>query len=590
MKKIGIGYENYKEFIDQNLYYVDKTLLVRDVLEKGGKVTLLTRPRRFGKTLGLSMLRTFFELEYDYDGNVIDKRRYFEGMRIMQEDREILSKMGQYPVIKLSLKGAKQPDFETAFLMLRREIIDEFGRHGYLENSPALPERDRERFRELLLGEVEWSRLEKSFKTPQEREAALLRERGKYAAALKELSAFLELHHRKKTVILLDEYDVPLENAWQAGFYQEMISFIRSLFESALKTNDALEFAIVTGCLRISRESIFTGMNNLNIISIRSGSFSEGFGFTEDEAMQLLEDYGLADRAGEVRAWYDGYLFGEDEIYNPWSLTKYVYEHLSMPQAFPEPYWSNTSSNTIVKDLVLRADEKTRQELDTLIEGGTIEKRIHEDITYADIHASDNNLWNFLFFTGYMKKVSERKEGEDIYVTMCIPNLEIRSIYRNQIQGWFDQVVKAADRAQLYRAVREKDAAQIGKILTGLLKRSISTFDSAESFYHGFLLSMLLDMPDYSARSNREEGDGRPDVILYPEDPPEPAFIFECKIRKKFSEMQDGLREAFSQIRTKRYEEGILDEGYAGAVSYGICFCRKSCIVGLYRACSIKTE
>ena len=584
MKKIGIGYENYKEFIDQNLYYVDKTLLVRDVLEKGGKVTLLTRPRRFGKTLGLSMLRTFFELEYDFDGNVIDKRRYFEGMRIMQEDERILSKMGQYPVIKLSLKGAKQPDFETAFLMLRKEIVDEFGRHGYLEKSPVLSEKDRDRFRELLLGEVEWSRLEKTFKTPEEREAALQRERGKYAAALKELSAFLELHHQKKTVILLDEYDVPLENAWQEGFYPEMISFIRSLFESALKTNDALEFAVVTGCLRISRESIFTGMNNLNIISIRSGSFSEGFGFTEDEVMQLLEDYGLAEKAGEVRAWYDGYLFGNEEIYNPWSLTKYVYEHLSMPDAFPEPYWSNTSSNTIVRDLVLRADEKTRKELDTLIEGGTIEKPIHEEITYADIHASDDNLWNFLFFTGYMKKVSERREGEDIYVTMCIPNLEIRSIYRNQIQGWFEQIVQSADRAQLYRAVRERDTAQIGKILTGLLKRSISTFDSAESFYHGFLLSMLIGMPDYSAMSNREEGDGRPDVTLYPEDPPEPAYLFEVKTRKKFSEMQDGLEEAFRQIRTKRYEEGILDEGYAGAISYGICFCKKSCIVGIYHA------
>ena len=584
MKKIGIGYENYKEFIDQNLYYVDKTLLVRDVLEKGGKVTLLTRPRRFGKTLGLSMLRTFFELEYDHDGNVIDKRRYFEDMRIMQEDEKILSKMGQYPVIKLSLKGARQPDFETAFLMLRREIIDEFGRHGYLEDSPALPERDRERFRELLLGEAEWSRLEKKLKTPKEREKALLKERGKYAAALKELSVFLELHHQKKAVILLDEYDVPLENAWQEGFYPEMISFIRSLFESALKTNDALEFAVITGCLRISRESVFTGMNNLNIISIRSGSFSEAFGFTEDEVMQMLEEYGLADKEEEVRAWYDGYLFGEAEIYNPWSLTKYVYEHLSMPQAFPEPYWSNTSSNTIVKDLVLQADEKTRKELDALVEGGTIEKRIHEDITYADIHASDDNLWNFLFFTGYMKKVSERQEGKYIYVTMKIPNLEIAGIYETQIQGWFDQVVKTTDRARLYRAVREIDTSQIEKILTGLLKRSISTFDSAESFYHGFLLSMLLDMPDYSARSNREEGDGRPDVTLYPEDPPESAYLFECKTRRKFSEMKDGLEEAFRQIRTKRYEEGILDEGYAGVVSYGICFCKKSCIVGLYKA------
>ena len=584
MKKIGIGYENYKEFIDQNLYYVDKTLLVKDVLEKGGKVTLLTRPRRFGKTLGLSMLRTFFELEYDRDGSVIDKRRYFEGMKILQEGEEILSKMGQYPVIKLSLKGAKQPDFETAFLVLRREIIGEFSRHEYLRRSDVLTEEEKTDFIQYLRREIEWREREKTFQSREEREAAIREERAVFAISLKTLSELLKKHHGKNVVILLDEYDVPLENAWQAGFYLEMISFIRSLFESALKTNDALELAVVTGCLRISRESIFTGMNNLNIISIRSGSFSEGFGFTEGEVMQLLDDYGLAEKAGEVRAWYDGYLFGENEIYNPWSLTKYVYEHLFTPQAFPESYWSNTSSNTIVKDLVLRADEKTRKELDDLVAGGTIEKRIHEDITYADVYASDDNLWNFLFFTGYMKKVSERQEGEDVYVTMCIPNLEIRSIYRNQIQGWFERIVATADRAQLYQAVREKDCVQIQKILTGLLKRSISTFDSAEAFYHGFLLSMLLDMPDYSARSNREEGDGRPDVVLYPEDPPEPAYLFECKVRKKFSEMQGGLAEAFTQIRTERYEEGILDEGYAGAVSYGICFCKKSCIVGLYKA------
>ncbi len=584
MKKIGIGYEDYREFIDQDLYYVDKTLLVRDILEKGGKVTLLTRPRRFGKTLGLSMLRTFFELEYDRSGNIIDKRRFFEGMAIMREDPKILSRMGEYPVIKLSLKSAKQPDFETAFLVLRREIIGEFSRHDYLRRSENLTKEERTDFIQHLRREIEWWERSKTFKSIEERKAAIGEEAAGFSIALKTLSELLKKHHGKNVIILLDEYDVPLENAWQAGFYPEMISFIRSLFESALKTNDALEFAVVTGCLRISRESIFTGMNHLELVSIRSGDFDEAFGFTQEETTRMLLDYGLAGKVEEVREWYDGYLFGNEEIYNPWSVTKYVKAHLSMPQAFPEPYWSNTSSNSIVKDLVLRADEKTKQELDTLIAGGTIEKRIHEDITYADIYASDDNLWNFLFFTGYMKKVSERQEGEDVYVTMCIPNLEIRSIYRYQIQRWFDKIVKTADRAQLYRAVREKDTAQIGRILTGLLKRSISTFDSEEGFYHGFLLSMLLEMPDYSARSNREEGDGRPDVTLYPEDPPEPAYLFECKVRKKFSEMQGGLSEAFDQIRTKRYEEGILDEGYAGAVSYGICFCKKSCIVGLYQA------
>lgn len=582
MKKIGIGYENYKQFTDQNLYYVDKTLLVQDVLEKGGAVTLITRPRRFGKTLALSMLRTFFELEYDRDGNVIDKRRYFEGRKIMDAGDEILSKMGQYPVIKLSLKGAKQPDFQSSFLAIRREIISEYNRHSYLMDSSELSQEERNLFAEFYSGEMSWRKRAYAFQSPAQREDAIREECGIYDASLKTLSELLKKHHGKNVLILLDEYDVPLENAWASGFYDPMIGFIRSLFESALKTNDALELAVVTGCLRISRESIFTGLNNLNTISIRSGSFSEAFGFTEEETMQLLSDYGMDEKAEEVREWYDGYLFGDSDIYNPWSLTKYVYEHLSLPNALPEPYWSNTSSNSVIKDLVFHADEKVREELDVLIGWGTIEKKIHEDITYADIHKSSDNLWNFLFFTGYMRKVSERRIGEDIYVTMRIPNLEIRSIYRNQIQGWFDRIVKDVDRDELFRAVLDKDTIKMGKILTDLLKHSISTFDSDESFYHGFLLSMLIGMKDYRARSNREEGAGRPDITLYPENPPDPAYIFEIKTRKKYNEMDDGLREAFEQITEKRYEEGILDDGYAGAVSYGVCFCRKSCIVGLY--------
>ena len=583
MKKIGIGYENYKEFIDQNLYYVDKTPLVQEMLERGGKVTLITRPRRFGKTLGLSMLRTFFELEYDRDGTVIDKRPYFEGMKIMERGEDVLSKMGRYPVIKLSLKGAKQPDFFFSFLALRREIVSEFSRHDYLEKSDVLSEAEKKDFRGFLTGEADWRERAKKFRDSKEREAAVHEDSCLYAESLKVLSDLLKKHHGTNVIILLDEYDVPLENAWFAGFYDEMTGFIRSLFESALKTNDALEFAVVTGCLRISRESIFTGMNHLEIISIRSSDFMEGFGFSQQETEKMLADYHLDHKVEEVREWYDGYLFGSKEIYNPWSVTKYIKAHVSSPDCFPEPYWSNTSSNSIIKDLVFRADEKTKEELDILMQGGTIEKRIHEDITYADIYESEDNLWNFLFYTGYLKKVSERKEGKYIYVKMKIPNLEIGSIYETQIHGWFDKIVETADRRELYQAIRQKDAAAVGNILTALLKRSISTFDCAESFYHGYLLSMLTGMTDYTARSNREEGDGRPDITLYPENPPDPAYIFECKVRKKFNEMQDGLKEALHQIDEKRYEEGILEDGYACAVSFGICFCKKSCVVGLFK-------
>lgn len=584
MKKIGIGYENYKEFIDQNLYYVDKTLLVRDILEKGGKVTLLTRPRRFGKTLGLSMLRTFFEIQYDKDGNVIDNSRYFHGMKVMECGEEVLSGMGKYPVIKLSLKGAKQPDFAGAFLALRGEIVNEYARHDYLYSSGKLSELEKNMFYGFLRGEIDWRKSEREIKSSEEYEAAVRREVPKYQIALKILSELLKKHHGANAIILIDEYDVPLENAWQRGFYDEMISFIRSLFESALKTNDSLEFAVMTGCLRISRESIFTGMNNLEVISIRSSSFTEAFGFTQEETDAILCDYNLENKKEEVREWYDGYLFGDKEIYNPWSVTKYVKSQISSPDCFPEPYWSNTSSNSIVKELVLRADEKVREELDVLISGGTIEKRVHEDITYGDIYESEDNIWNFLFFTGYMKKVSERRVGKYIYVTMKIPNLEVGSIYETQIRSWFDRMVESADRRGLYAAIAEKDVIRMGDILTELLERSISTFDSEESFYHGYLLSMLTGFPSYGARSNREEGDGRPDILLYPRRPRDPAYIFEIKIRKKYNEMEDGLAEAYEQIRTRRYEEGILDDGYAGVISFGVCFCKKSCIVGLYAA------
>ena len=412
---------------------------------------------------------------------------------------------------------------------------------------------------------------------------ALEQEIDQYASALKFLSIYLKKHHGKGVILLLDEYDVPLENAFYAGFYEEMVSFIRSLFESALKTNDALERAVITGCLRISKESIFTGLNNIKVISVLNMDFAEDFGFTQDEVEAMLSDFGLADKVEEVRDWYDGYLFGKSEIYNPWSVINYVYHHQSRHDAFPEAYWSNTSSNSIIRDLVEKADVRTKTELERLIDGGTIEKQIHEDITYGDIYESEDNLWNFLFFTGYMKKVSEWHDGQHNYLTMRIPNREIKSIYENQILRWFEKLVEKEDRNVLYAAIRRKDPEGIGNFVTRLLEKSISTFDSRESFYHGFFLSLLYDMPHYFSQSNREEGIGRPDIVLYPNRPADPAYIFELKTRKKFSEMQDGLDQAFAQITEQKYENGILDEGYIGSISYGLCFCKKTCIVGINR-------
>ncbi|MDO4803278.1 MAG: AAA family ATPase [Lachnospiraceae bacterium] len=571
MKKIGIGNENYKDFIDGRLYYVDKTLLIRDVIEKGGKVTLFTRPRRFGKTLALSMLRTFFEKEIDIEGNAIDNRRYFEGMKIMDAPEEILSMMGRYPVIKLSLKSAKQPDFWEAALQLRDEIVSEFNRHIYIKDSDKLTAEERQAFAELSL-----TKKREDIKNEDD----FRKEIGRYRTALKPLSVCLKKHHGENVIVLIDEYDVPLENAYYEGFYEEMVGFVRSLFESVLKTNDALQFGVVTGCLRISKEGIFSGLNHLEISSIRDAGFAEGFGFTEHETETMLMDYGIAERISKVKKWYNGYLFGETEIYNPWSVINYVDAIVINKRKFPEPYWANTSSNAIIKDLVWQADDEMKRELDVLISGGTIEKEIHEDITYDDIHASEDNLWNFLFFIGYMRKESERTDGERIFLTMRIPNVEIRSIYRNQISAWFKKQVKETNKGELNKAVLEGNTDGIADYVSSMLAKSISVFDSDESFYHGFFLSLLYEVPGYAPRSNREEGDGRPDIVLYSDRPRDSAIIFEIKVRKKFSEMEDGLREAYDQIIDKKYEEGVLDDGYLGVKSYGICFCKKSCIVG----------
>ena len=484
--------------------------------------------------------------------------------------------MGKYPVIKLSLKSAKQPSFKAAFRALRDEIRNEYTRHGYIGDSDKLSAEERRMFKNLSMGIDDEEFLDKE---KYEFEV------GRYATALQTLSLCLKKYHNENVIILLDEYDVPLENAYYNGFYDEMVSFIRSLFESALKTNDALQFAVVTGCLRISKESIFTGLNHLQISSIYNNGYEEAFGFTQKETEQMLIDYGIEDRIPEAKEWYDGYLFGETEIYNPWSIIKYVSSIAINHMRFPQAYWANTSSNQIIKDMIWHADEEMKQELDILIKGGTIEKQIHEDITYDDIHESEDNLWNFLFFTGYMKKVSERRDErneEIIYLTMKIPNIEIRSIYTNQIRGWFDKQVKSEDRGVFHKAVLNGDTDAISGYVTKLLKKSISVFDNDESFYHGFFLSLLYGTPDYQPRSNREEGDGRPDIVLYPENPTDPAIIFEIKTRKKFNEMEAGLKEAYDQIRDKKYEEGVLEDGYMGVKSYGMCFCKKSCIVGAY--------
>ena len=557
-KPLAIGIENYKEIMDKPYYYVDKTLMIKELLDNGGAVNLFTRPRRFGKTLTLSMLQTYFEKEIDSEGNVTDNSHYFDGMKIMQAGEQYTGQKGQYPVISLSLKSAKQPNYDLAYTMLKRQIAAEYIRHRYVLDGEALLESEKQHYEDIV---------------------NLKNKDSLYADALKFLSDCLAKYHKKNVIILLDEYDVPLENSYFRGFYDKMVDFIRSLFESALKTNNSLQFAVISGCLRISRESIFTGLNNLEINSILDNNFAEYFGFTEAEVEEMLAFYEITEKMEEVKNWYDGYLFGETEVYNPWSVINYVKTTISNTIAFPKPYWSNTSSNSIVRELVENADDTVKQEIESLIAGGTIEKPVHEDITYEDIHKTQDNLWNFLFFTGYLKKAGERQEKREIYMTLRIPNEEILYIYENVVREWFEQRQKGYDPTPLYEGIKTGKCELIEEFINNQLMGSISYYDNAESFYHGYLLGILGGIGGYQISSNKEQGNGRPDIVLSPFTPKQPAVIIEIKRAKNFAQMERMCQEALEQIEEQNYAAELVEEGYRTILKYGICFCRKNCMV-----------
>lgn len=557
-RPLPIGIEFYKEIINKDFYYVDKTLMVKAILDSTAKVSLFTRPRRFGKTLALNMLKVFFEDERDRKGVRIDNSHYFDGKKIVSCGEKYTEKMGKFPIISLSLKSAKQPDFDMAYHVLIDTIWREFDRHRYVLESDALSDEEKIKFKNIYAKKAD----------PAD-----------YATSLAFLSECLKKYHNRNVIILIDEYDVPLENSYFQGFYDKMINFIRSLFESALKTNDNLEFAVITGCLRISRESIFTGLNNLEVISLLNKSYAEYFGFTQSEAEELLAFYNLENKISELKKWYDGYMFGSTEVYNPWSVINYAKSCVIDPDTFPRPYWSNTSSNSIIKELVEDADFATRKEIENLIAGDTIEKPVHEDITYGDIHESQDNLWNFLFFTGYLKKIDERQVEETIYLKMAIPNAEIRSIYRNTILTWFDKKIRKTDLSPLMHAIENKDCTAFGDFVSAQLRDTISFFDYAENYYHGFLTGLLKGAGPYELLSNRESGNGRPDIIMKPDTIRKKAFILELKVVKDFRQMDTACDEAIAQAKEKNYCAELEDEGYLDTVIYGICFYKKECVV-----------
>lgn len=553
-KRVPIGYEDFKQIIDGAFYYVDKTMLIYEILHGGGQNNLITRPRRFGKTLNFSMLRYFFDITEK------DNAYLFDGLKISEHFDEIKMYRNTHPVITISLKCAKQNNYQMAINKIRLEIQEQFKKYRYVWESDAIDKKDRHNAEKIMLDDSKDDVLSDSIKI---------------------LSSCLKQYYGVNTIILIDEYDVPLESAYFNGYYDEMVSFIRSLFGSALKTNPALEFSVITGCLRISKESIFTGLNNLRTNTILSTKYSSQFGFTEDEVKDMLLYYGLEGKTETIKKWYDGYLFGNTEIYNPWSIMNYVDDLIANPNDFPKANWINTSSNSIIRSLIERSDEETKAIIERLIYDGTVETSISETVTYGDLTSVDECIWSFLLFTGYLRIDKVLYTGEDtgseaIY-SLKIPNLEIKSCYKKIIMQYFDTYKRAVNKDDLYKALLSGDADGFAEPITKLLKSSISFYDNTESFYHGLVSGLLSGNFDYSMKSNRETGNGRSDLILYQQDRFINAIIIEFKICKADEEVDEGAKRALKQINDMDYAAEARAQGYRNILKYGVAFKNKVC-------------
>jgi hypothetical protein len=559
---LGIGVSNFDLRRERGSYYIDKTLLIKDLFDNEAGVTLITRPRRFGKTLNMDMLKSFFEYNCELRMDNQDKRHLFNGLKIEKAGEKYMKHCGQYPVIFLSLKDTKADTWEVAYHSMKECLYYEYERHSNIGSSKKISVKDKKRLRRFLNGEA----LDSDFQS-----------------AIKFLSDCLFAHYGRQVVLLIDEYDVPLESAFTKNYYEKMISLIRSLFSTALKDNKALAFAVMTGCLRITKESIFTGLNNPSMVSILNNRYSEHFGFTQQEVDEMLEYYDLTSKRDEIREWYDGYLFGETEVYNPWSVINYVSDLTGSLKNEPKAYWANTSANAIIHQMIsMLVDNRVQSEMETLIKGGTIAKVINEAITYTDAFSSVDNLWNLLFFTGYLKPTGEKIVEDGVTKTvLIIPNYEVSTIYNFQIREWFRDAMKQYRYPeQIIAALKAGEAATVETLLSDALLKSISYYDTAEKFYHGYLTALLTFSGGYDVKSNREMGDGRSDLVMIPRlDGRMPIIIIEIKIARKRGEMEALSRAALQQIEDKRYADEFIAEGYRTIRKFGVAFFHKECVV-----------
>ena len=555
--KLPVGIDGFEKIRRNGFYYIDKTELIEQLFLNWGEVNLFTRPRRFGKTLNMSMLKCFFEIGTDSS--------LFDGLYISEKQTLCEQHLGKYPVIFLSLKGVEGLNFSEAKRRCIQLIRREAERFYYLKDSERLLDLDKKKYHQLLDMKDQ----------PEDVDIVI--------SSIKTLSDLLYKHYGKKTVILIDEYDVPLDKAFQHGYYKEMIYFTRGLLGEALKTNDSLNFAVLTGCLRVSKESIFTGLNNFKILSITDTRFDEQFGFTDTEVRKLLSDYHLEDRFAEVKEWYDGYRFGKADVYCPWDVVNFVDRVKDDPEARPEAYWINTSGNDLVKRFIDKANKTTKNEIERLINGEAIEKELRLDLTYEEIDQSIENLWSVLFTTGYLTQTGRTEKGA---YRLIIPNREVREVFRLQINEWFKKSIftNTERLTAFWKAFEEGDTEGIEQYLNRVLSNSISVFDTKarkeekESSYHNLLVGILTGNADWLVKSNVEAGEGFADIIVETDDP-DAGIVAELKYTKNFDEMRIACRKAMNQIRDRRYQEYLLNDDRRDIRLYGIAFCKKRCCV-----------
>ena len=553
--KLPVGIDGFEKIRRNGFYYIDKTKLIEQLFLNWGEVNLFTRPRRFGKTINMSMLKSFFEIGTDTS--------LFDGLYVSENKELCEQHQGQYPVIFLSLKDVEGLSFSEAKRKCIQLIKREAERFYGLKNSERLLDIDKKNYCRLL------------DMTVQEEDSDIV------SSSIKMLSALLYKHYGKKTVILIDEYDVPLDKAFQHGYYKEMVHFIRGLLGEALKTNDSLSFAVLTGCLRVSKESIFTGLNNFKILSITDTRFDEQFGFTDTEVRKLLLDYHLEDRFEEVKEWYDGYRFGNADVYCPWDVINFVDRAKDDKEAKPEAYWINTSGNDLVKRFIDKANKTTKNEIERLINGEAIEKELRLDLTYEEVDQSIENLWSVLFTTGYLTQSGRNEDGA---YRLIIPNREVREVFRLQINEWFKKsIFSNTERlTAFWKAFEEGDTEGVEQYLNRVLSNSISVFDTKarkeekESSYHNLLVGILTGNADWLVKSNVEAGEGFADIIVETDDP-DAGIVAELKYTKNFDDMKMTCQKAIDQIRDRRYQEYLLNDDRKDIRLYGITFCKKRC-------------